>query len=63
MSAFATERRVMKRDGTELVPEVKCPQCGVWGDVDAEQLAGTVSLICPECGWHGYFDAAGAPPG
>jgi hypothetical protein len=38
-----------------LQAQAKCPDCGIWGDVDDEQLAGTVSLICA-CEWHGYID-------
>jgi predicted RNA-binding Zn-ribbon protein involved in translation (DUF1610 family) len=50
------KRKTVKRDVGELVPKAKCPDCGQWADVDADQLAGDVSLVCPECGWHGYID-------
>lgn len=31
----------------------RCPR-GHLGRIDAEQLEGVVSIICEECGWHGY---------
>lgn len=57
------ETKVVKRIDVEeygdeerhLQPLAKCPACGVWGDIDYDQLAGRVSLICGECGWHGYI--------
>ena len=61
MSA-ATEHRTRRRDNREIVNQVRCPECGVWGDVDADQLAGRVSCICPECGWHGYFARGAGDP-
>ena len=39
--------------------QAKCPNCGIWGDIDEEQAAGSVSLVCgnePNCTWHGYID-------
>jgi predicted RNA-binding Zn-ribbon protein involved in translation (DUF1610 family) len=39
-----------------LQAQAECPECGVWGDVDSDQLRGEVSLICPECGWHGSVE-------
>jgi hypothetical protein len=41
-----------------LQAQAKCPKCDTWGDVDEDQFAGLVSLICgvPDCGWHGYID-------
>ena len=57
------ETRVVKRidqeafgdDRRHLQSQAKCPGCGVFGDVDEDQLRGSVSLICPECGWHGHI--------
>jgi hypothetical protein len=39
-----------------LQAQAKCPACGTWGDVDADQLRGEVSLVCEICEWHGYID-------
>lgn len=54
MEAYELRTRVVTRDGA---PQhlAECPGCGQWADVDEDQLAGTVSLVCPECGWHGYI--------
>lgn len=52
----ATEHRVIQSDGLGQT-QVKCPECGVWGDVDTDQFHGCVSLICPSCGWHDYCTA------
>jgi hypothetical protein len=59
------ETRSVKRaevgdDGLHLQPQAKCPKCGTWGDVDPDQLAGTVSLVCEVCGWHGYIGGESA---
>lgn len=66
------ETRVVKRSDREafgddfrhLQQQARCSNCGVWGDVDAEQARGAVSLICPECGWYGYIggEAVQEPP-
>ncbi len=56
MTAKPLERRTIKRDGSEIVPKARCPRCKTWGDIDADQAAGRVSLVCSECGWHGYID-------
>jgi hypothetical protein len=50
------ERRTLKRDRQELVTQAKCPGCGCWGDCDGDHLAGRISILCPECGWHGWID-------
>lgn len=55
------ETRAIKRievgeTSRKLQTQAMCPNCEVWGDIDEEQLAGTVSLVCPECNWHGYID-------
>ena len=31
----------------------RCPQCRGVGEIDDEQEAGSVSIVCP-CGFHGY---------
>lgn len=31
-----------------------CPKCGTLGRIDLEQKENRVSIVCPECGWHGY---------
>lgn len=57
------ETQVVKRidpveygdENRHLQIQAKCPSCGVWGDIDPDQLSGKVSLIC-DCGWHGYID-------
>jgi hypothetical protein len=64
------ETRTVKRidpeafgnDERHLQPQAKCPGCGVWGDVDEDQLTGRVSLVCEEdgCGWHGHIDGTTA---
>jgi hypothetical protein len=53
MTLYEVRKRTVIRDG-EPQNQAKCPGCGQWADVDAEQWCGDVSLICPECGWHGY---------
>ena len=37
----------------QLEGNVKCPECGYWGDEYAEEenLTGQTVLECPECGW------------
>ena len=45
------ELRARLRDGKEQV-QMKCPGCGIWGDVDKDQVEGLVSCKCPECGAH-----------
>lgn len=30
----------------------RCPKCGGLGRIDEEQLAGKVSIICSNCGYH-----------
>ncbi len=37
----------------------RCPKCGGMGNLDDDQWAGQVSVICPECGWHGYCNEDG----
>jgi len=32
----------------------ECPECKGRGNVDREQYEGKVSIICVNCGWHGY---------
>lgn len=46
-------RHVM-RDGVE-VAKFKCPVCHTWGDVDADQYSGDVSILCV-CGFHETID-------
>jgi hypothetical protein len=58
------ETKVVKRidpeqygdDQRHLQTQARCPSCDTFGDVDADQLGGSVSLICSECGWHGFID-------
>lgn len=52
-------RRVM-RDG-KPVYQVRCPNCGKWGDIDDAQLRGRVSMLHEECGWHETLDLSGDP--
>lgn len=63
---IAVERlptRTIKRIDPELMghedrflqAQAQCPGCDAWGDVDADQLEGRVSLVCSECDWHGYI--------
>ncbi len=33
-----------------------CPNCGALGKIDEDQLQGTVSIICSECGHHYFRD-------
>jgi hypothetical protein len=40
------------RDG-EIVTQFKCPGCQMWGDIDADQFEGRVSIDCPNCEYHG----------
>lgn len=41
--------RSVKRDDV-LVWEGECPTCGVWGELDDDQIAGRVSIQCPKEG-------------
>jgi hypothetical protein len=34
---------------------VFCPKCERTGMADRDQIEGRVSLICDNCGWHGYM--------
>lgn len=45
------EVKQVRRDGLRIW-KVRCPECGIWGDVDYEQLDGRVSLDCPNCPYH-----------
>ena len=47
--------RVVKRDGLD-VSTLVCPGCGVRGDLDDDQFHGTISVQCPDCGWHETVD-------
>lgn len=47
---MATEIKAILRDGKEIL-QLQCPNCGIWGDVDHDQIAGIVSCIC-DCGAH-----------
>lgn len=49
------QTKAVRRDG-EIIQKAKCPGCGKWEDIDADQKLGTVSLVCEICGWHGYID-------
>lgn len=47
---MAEIRRII-RDGLP-VWKLQCPKCGMWGDVDDDQLHGRVSVDCPQCDFH-----------
>lgn len=47
--------RLMTRDSV-VITQACCPGCHQWADLDEEQAAGNVSLICENCGWHGYIN-------
>ena len=32
----------------------RCPGCKGLGRIDQEQADSKVSIICTQCGWHGY---------
>jgi hypothetical protein len=40
------------------VVKLQCPTCGVWGDLDDDQLHGRVSVECqtPGCSFHETHD-------
>jgi hypothetical protein len=40
--------RATTRDGSRVV-QLQCPACGCWGDIDDEQLHGTVSVDHTDC--------------
>lgn len=42
-------------DERHLQAQAKCPECSTWGEIDEDQMKGAVSMICTECGWHGYI--------
>jgi hypothetical protein len=44
------EIKRVKRDG-EIIVKLKCPKCGLWGDLDKDQFFGMVSVLC-DCGFH-----------
>lgn len=48
------ELRVRVRDGEEVV-QLRCPGCGVWGDLDDDQLHGRVSVDHAADGCPGGF--------
>lgn len=50
------EIKRVTRDG-DVVVQVKCPDCGVWGDVDKDQFFGLVSIKC-DCGHHATVNFA-----
>lgn len=57
------ETRIIKRIAAgertvSLQPQARCPECETWADMDDEQVVGEVSLVCTECGWHGYVGGA-----
>ena len=35
---------------------IRCPSCGVVGQIDSEQLRGEVSIDCPDCEYHETHD-------
>jgi len=43
------ELRQHLRDGA-LVWQLRCPECGHWGDIDDDQLHGRVSCDHADCG-------------
>ncbi len=49
--------RQIKSDG-ELIWQLKCPKCGIWGEIDDDQFRGKVSVLCKnkisdkQCGYH-----------
>jgi hypothetical protein len=45
----------MTRDSV-VITQAACPGCYIWADLDEDQAEGKVSMICPECGWHGYIN-------
>jgi len=47
-------KRVL-RDGVPIV-KLKCPKCGVVGDLDDDQLHGRVSTQCRYCDYHETVD-------
>jgi len=40
------------RQDDVLVWKFSDPICKVWGEIDADQFAGTVSIDCPNCVFH-----------
>ena len=53
--------RSVVRDGGRLL-KMKCPRCGQWGDIDADQFHGRVSIQCPNapCDFHETVNMAPA---
>lgn len=47
------EFRLRSRDGAVVV-QLLCPICGVWGDLDSDQILGAISIQCPTegCQYH-----------
>lgn len=42
--------RTTTRDDKDIT-QLCCPDCGKWGMLDEDQLAGKVSILC-DCGFH-----------
>jgi uncharacterized C2H2 Zn-finger protein len=55
MRAVCIRSRV--RDG-ETIWQLRCPFCGLLGDLDDDQLHGRVSIDCPRCDFHQTHDLA-----
>lgn len=51
-------RKFKNTDTGEDIIKLKCPKCGVWADIDDDQLHGRVSVHhdVPECGYHETHD-------
>ena len=51
--------RSLRRDG-KIVWVLRCPTCGVWGDIDQDQLHGRVSVDHTDtgCSYHETHDFA-----
>lgn len=53
------ELRLIVRDDQEI-RQLRCPRCGVWGDLDDDQYHGQVSVYHAEveggCGYHETHD-------
>jgi len=42
------------RDG-KPIKKLRCPDCGIFGQIDDDQFHGRVSVLC-ECGFHETID-------
>ncbi len=48
-------RKRLEGGQSRLIKQARCPQCGIWADLDEDQYHGRVSMLC-ECGYHETYN-------